>query len=122
MSTQLSIEAGNKIIGEFMGYRMFDKRYPKSHGIGAPEAEWNDMIIQKAKYHSSWDWIMPVIEKINATNQFDVIIFRTTCYINDKDQILFETSYETSKKGYFIMDVWEVIVQFTQCYNQQNKL
>lgn len=51
-----------------MGWRWFDKRYPRNHGIGAPEAfEWtNDIIIQKAKYHSSWDSLMPVFSKINT--------------------------------------------------------
>ena len=61
----MNIDEGNKIIGEFMGYVMYDKRYPRNHGIGAPEAEVRDMIIQKAKYHSSWDALMPVINKVN---------------------------------------------------------
>lgn len=64
---------GNKLIGEFMGYRMFDKRYPKNHGIGAPEAEWKDMIIQKARFHESWERLMPVVQKIAGTPMEDFI-------------------------------------------------
>lgn len=44
----------NEAIGVFMGYKMYDKRYPRNHGIGAPEVEPERcMIIQKAKYHTS---------------------------------------------------------------------
>lgn len=60
--TEVSIDQMNELIGVFMGYKMYDKRYPRNHGIGAPEMEPEKcMIIQKAKYHASWDWLMPVV-------------------------------------------------------------
>lgn len=65
MSTEVTTEIMNEAIGVFMGYKMYDKRYPRNHGIGAPEAEPEKcMIIQKAKYHTSWDALMPVGKKI----------------------------------------------------------
>lgn len=64
----MEVQENNKLIHEFMGGRWFSKRYPRNHGIGAPEAWDNlpapDIIIEKAKYHSSWDWLMPVVGKI----------------------------------------------------------
>lgn len=56
---------GNRLIGQFMGYTMFDKKFPRNHGIGAPENEYKDMIVEKAKYHCFWGWLMPVVEKIS---------------------------------------------------------
>jgi hypothetical protein len=65
MSNKPTREQMNESIGIFMGYKMYDKRYPRNHGIGAPEAEPEKcMIIQKAKYHSSWDRLKPVIDEI----------------------------------------------------------
>lgn len=90
---------GNRLIAEFLGWHLDPKR--------------------SLKYNSSWNWLMPVVEKINSSGEYDVIIFKTTCHINDPDAILFETTYETSKKGSLIMDVWEVIVEFIQWYNNQ---
>lgn len=61
ISENIAIDIMNEVIGSFMDYTMYDKRYPRNHGIGAPEAEPEKcMIIQKAKYHESWDWLMPV--------------------------------------------------------------
>src|ERR1044072_3730139 len=68
MDKQEEILKGNKLMAEFMGFTVFHKRYPRNHGIGAPEAEWKDMIVEKAKYHTSWDWLMPVVEKIEKIN------------------------------------------------------
>ena len=49
MSNEEIIE-GNKLIAEFMGKEIRDHLY-------------NDAV--KWKYHLSWDWLMPVIEKIS---------------------------------------------------------
>lgn len=54
----------NGLIAEFMGFTVYHKRYPKNHGIGAPEAEYKDCILEKTKYHSDWDELMPVWFKI----------------------------------------------------------
>ena len=61
--TEEKIIEDNTLIAEFMGYTVYRKRYPRNHGIGAPEAEWKDIIIEKAKFHKSWDAIMPVWQK-----------------------------------------------------------
>lgn len=48
------IKKGNTIIAEFMGY---------NHDVGYQSWEvgnFNVKYIRDAKYHSSWDWLMPV--------------------------------------------------------------
>lgn len=64
MVTDKEITESNKTIAEFMGYRVFNKRYPNNHGIGGGMIEYKDCIAEKLKYHKSWDALMPVIEKI----------------------------------------------------------
>lgn len=64
----MKTEEGNKLIAEFMGWR-------KSgiHGWLPPNKEdsWaygKDSIL---KYHFSWDWLMPVVEKIGKHKYHD---------------------------------------------------
>ena len=132
--TSQEIERGNRIVGEFMGFRMFDKKYPRNHGIGAPEADWKDMIIQKAKYHSSWDWLMSVVEKIEAMS--DNIIEKVwisiqgkTCSMwnyYDPSEVLRKAGSDTPYKirtigGTKIESVYKAVLQFLEWYNSQPK-
>ena len=66
------IEEGNKLIAEFMGY-IWEEKY---NGYYKPNPKWtvNGKVkswIEKIdgesslKYHSSWDWLYPVIKKIS---------------------------------------------------------
>jgi len=74
----------NKLIAKFMGekevctgmYRLeqhkYLKRIPYEYGC----EEVCDFELSEMKYHSSWDWLMPVIEKINRD---------TDCYVFAED-------------------------------------
>lgn len=46
----------NKIIAEFMGYEV------KQNKCYSPK--YNDGTIAPMQFHTSWDWLMPVVEKI----------------------------------------------------------
>lgn len=122
LTVKEALEQGNRLIAEFHGWKHFST--PKQKGKGYwdfPEwgkASWDAYSFE---YHKSWDWLMPVVEKINSMRGYDVIIFKTSCHVNHEHTILFETSYETSKKGSLIMDVWQVIVDFIQWYNTQKQ-
>ena len=85
---------------------------------------------EDVKYHSSWDWIMPVIEKIESLGYDTVIDFRNNPYSQRKDGMsywaqigkdkitddIFGTSYESKMES-----VIKCVVKFIQWYNQQNK-
>lgn len=120
---------GNRLIGQFMGYRMFDKRYPRNHGIGAPEAEWKDMIVEKAKYHCFWGWIMPVVEEIEKYAHVRIQV--GICAINRK---FMDAKLFAKEKGIpfdevmpiaehndrdFIGNVWASVVDFIKWHNEQ---
>lgn len=60
--TPEEIKEGNKLIAEFVGHHQinhtsFGLCYPIGSGLYYPE----DML-----YHSSWDWLMEVIKRINT--------------------------------------------------------
>lgn len=57
----------NKLIAEFMGLieSSIDKKYwteKTKEGIGKGE-------LVELKYHKSWDWLMPVVEKIEQVHE-----------------------------------------------------
>lgn len=56
----------NKLIAEFMGATFFKDgsydEYPKE----MKGEVWGDQIDNFLKYHTSWDWLMPVVEKIEG--------------------------------------------------------
>ena len=54
------MEANNKLIAEFMGLKEHEGSYYLplyNSGDWVPDVE--------LEYHSSWDWLMPVLKKIN---------------------------------------------------------
>lgn len=113
---------GNKLIHKFMGGKWYSKRYPRNHGVGGSMLDLSDnapdIIIEKAKYHSSWDWLMPVKYKIDSidNHEYDVIIWRSDCHINNRTQLLFESSILKGNKT-LIEIVWGCIVEFIKWYN-----
>jgi len=55
----------NKLIAEFMGY---DISTIASSGVEVVEFESKDTRVENLKYHTSWDWLMPVVHKIKSTS------------------------------------------------------
>lgn len=64
---------GNKLIGIFDGW--YQKDLPKNGDINWFNEKYSTKITNKAyipsavrsfKYHTSWDWLIPVVEKIEA--------------------------------------------------------
>jgi hypothetical protein len=51
----------NKLIAEFMGYEILYRPYYNGF-IEISDTELCD--VDDLEYHTSWDWLMPVIEKI----------------------------------------------------------
>lgn len=64
MLKEEEILKGNKLIAEFLGYRVFNKRYPRNHGIGGTTLEIKDCILEKLKYHKDWNELMNVFNII----------------------------------------------------------
>jgi len=104
---EIEIIEGNKLIAEFMGH------------IYSIHPEINEWEMKQLKYHKSWDWLMRVKEKIDSidNNEYDVIIWRSDCHINDRVQILFEASIFKGDHT-LIQIVWKCFVEFIKWHNQ----
>lgn len=60
----------NKLIADFMGYRVFGNkcRKPMPYSLKG----WLVDDIAPMQFHTSWDWLMPVVEKIEKLEVGDV--------------------------------------------------
>lgn len=81
---------------------------------GAPkqyENWYNITDVADLKYHTSWDWLMPVVEKIEDNGAVTVI--KNGCKIETLDNE-FTTCGETT-----LISVYAAVVQFINWYNEQ---
>lgn len=124
---------GNKLIAEFMGLtpvQIFGR-----YSVSKHHCTCNDTTAEKAlfgfaeiaKYHESWDWLMPVVEKIESLNitddegvdySFDVTISYGDCTIQDEDTTRKALHiYQHGIDGNKIQGVWLAVVEFIKWYN-----
>jgi hypothetical protein len=117
LSAALSVEEGNKLIAEFLGYTYYDA------GITPCVVDFlkNAIPINGLKYHTSWDWLMPVVEKIeNYGFNTEVILKRRSCNIipRTRDFVMpdcvFDKKIKTKSK---IENTWACIIEFINWYN-----
>jgi len=117
----------NKLIAEFMGYNVI-KEPPIKEGIyiwsKAIDSSFpNKTLIESSlKYHTDWNWLMGVVQKIEEKG-FVVAIRGISCAIypvlqdKPKDYISNYVCGDLSKK---IDIVYSAIIGFIKWYNQQN--
>ena len=107
------MEANNKLIAEFMGYTEKNKKIKEIYN---QEAE-----VKSFSYHNSWDWLMPVVEKIECTKTddednsdsfFNVMIEVFECNINGRDICICENGNTKLEATY------QAVVEFIK--NQNN--
>jgi hypothetical protein len=124
----MTTEEGNKLIAYFMGHKESRDKYYGGMTDDKGDNTFPCLVAPDGKkithvyYHSSWDWLMPVVEKINATaipdNKFpaSVHIYRSTVHVNDDYNIIIETT--ATREGGLILAVYQAVVQFIEWYNQ----
>ena len=92
---------GNKLIAEFMGGKVEQFVWRKYEPMGVSFAEQvhglQAHLLHDLEYHTSWDWLMPVVEKIEKIDEFPFADLSTD-----------------------INSVWKAVIEFIQHYNQQN--
>ncbi len=99
------MKENNKLIAEFMGKEIY-QHYHESN------------------YHSSWNWLMPVVDKIEAEieEEYRVVILEHECSIHKKTednklQYVFQCvveRLETSKRE----ATYNAVVEFIKHYNK----
>lgn len=122
------LKASNKLIAEFMELKPTEWRgmYSISHNHctsrkNTPK-EALDGFASIAKYHSSWDWLMPVVDKIESIifdedNSFNVTIGSTNyCVIQDSHGEVYDAveDYKETK----LLTTYSAVVEFIKWYNE----
>lgn len=80
--------------------------------------------IERLKFHSSWDWLMPVVEKISEHYDFTISsVGLWVCYIDRKD-CDWEDKHIGDMGGHepVITNAFMAVVQFIKWYNTNKKL
>ena len=92
----------NKLIAEFMGMNYGD---PNDNSVMIQMTpQGNEVVpINSMEYHSSWDWLMPVVERIEQVMQ------------GVPQQMLHLSLYST------IDEVYQAVVEFIKEYNKDYK-
>jgi hypothetical protein len=111
MDTTMStnIIEGNKLIAEFMGAHVLEPYvlfYDVEGSSEVPKGYPNDPFNREMnlEYHTSWDWLMPVVKKIF------------------EGYALYEI-YDRIEEGLIIINIevtWQAVVEFIQWYNTNN--
>jgi hypothetical protein len=108
--TEQEILEGNKLIAEFMGATIDESNNVKfilpADGIGLAGCG-----LKACRYHTSWDWLMPVVQKIGK--QMDRTILGILKHFNETQSNFWCDGIE---------NIWEGCVQFIKWYNQTPKL
>ena len=88
----------NKLIAEFMGMDSFKDSLASLHQ-GKINVDVD--VYEQAQYHTSWDWLMPVVDKIEQVNE------------GVPEQMLHVSLYST------IDEVYNSVVEFIKLINTQ---
>ena len=109
-----TIEEGNILIDVFMGEDgLLGKEYTEHYSDEFYQPTTREYEVEDLEYHSSWDWLMPVVEKIadmdnqglfSSEDGYDEII------------LIHCTSILCHKRA-----VYDRVIQFIQWYNNQKQ-
>ena len=97
---------GNKLIAEFMD-----------------EPEWcNEFNVLDVKYHSSWDWLMPVVEKI-AKSKYPIYLYfshiQNSCIVHElNNDIAIIRESESSRLESPLLSAYKAVIEFIKWHNQ----
>ena len=125
-----TIEQQNAMIAEFMGctfeYKKTDKAQVKVvNGLLNFIPDWRRKIglstsgvtylpVRDLKFNTSWDWLMPVVEKIEKYNDSCalVIIEDERCHIDTQNGFSVDSTSESK-----ILSTYNAVCQFIEFYN-----
>ena len=102
-------EKNNKLIAEFMG-----GKYLGDDCWGLPNS---NEVYDILHYHTSWGWLMPVVEKINSL-EYRVQINHNNTLIFDGDIII---NPPFGYGNYSMIDcTYDAVINFINLYNTKN--
>ena len=124
-----NIVESNKLIAEFMGWKENKDMEVKSisGGITYYFQKNDEACIPEAMcYHSLWNWLMEVVEKIESlpdeenNGKFFFEIYQDSVSIFSNGNYLNEL-IEVRGQGSRIKNVYQAVIKFIQLYNKANE-
>lgn len=107
--TNEEILEGNKLIAEFMGFEFNKSKIIYDPTDTNPEGKLIGYPLSNLKYHSSWDWLIPVIDKIHSSNYY------VDYYLSELGQ--FNNGVHINTK--FIEVSFDSVIEFIKWYNSK---
>lgn len=112
------MKTDNELIAEFMGFEKVSTKTADYWQDGSRTIRWDEI----EKYTTSWDWLMPVVEKINTLG---IDNFGQPCFVIHPNEAMIcagelkdvRFSDRTEIHGTLIICVYNVAVQFIKWYN-----
>ncbi|MCH9718069.1 MAG: hypothetical protein K0U52_13450 [Gammaproteobacteria bacterium] len=115
----MNTQENNRLIAEFEGF----ETYEMNGYINVHYSDDNIRTIVDTHYHTSWDWLMPVVEKIESDERFDVNILQygTIISSNTKERGHIEIVNNVANISFDskIDHTYKAVVEFIKQYNNQ---
>ena len=106
----------NKLIAEFMGMTYGDPNDDSVMIQTTPQG--NEVVpIESMEYHTSWDWLMPVVEKIESLRDPNGNAYRFS--IDMCNAQIEGTTIEVLGGAYKLDTVYKAVVQFIKNYKNR---
>ena len=125
------MKTDNELIAEFMGGYNVNPA-TKYIGMNLPNKnhDWYDY--KDMRYSASWDWLIPVVERIAEISASDFVIHFNVLGLKKQTRAscsYFINSYNKHNKNFEIKDefgntlnaVYKAVVKFIKYYNEQKK-
>ena len=130
-----NIIENNKLIAEFLNWEFDDLSEtfetpflklvePQAFGDEQFSCKLQDFELE---FHSDWNWLMKVVEKIHSMQSYGVLINPNGTYIQDEDdKVICMTFKNEEVNGEIISSsnieaTFNCCVEFVKWYNEQNK-
>jgi hypothetical protein len=118
-----TIMKDNKLIAEFMGFKQPHPEYPNTSYWykELPNGRLETLAI--LNYHISWDWLMPVVEKINLLDDYRYTFLIGSMDAQIVDNVTNDVIVEVSCKhsvDELIKSVYDAVVEFIKQHNKDN--
>ena len=123
----------NELIAVFMGFFKFEETpitktpiYKLLDWSGNPiHPYYGPMRPEQMQFNNSWDWLMPVVERIESLNYQHAIsigAIRVFCHTTESaDCVDFEYGTSIGNGKSKIQAVYSAVVHFINWYNEQSK-
>tara|TARA_R110001592_G_scaffold356680_1_gene658981 strand:+ start:487 stop:840 length:354 start_codon:yes stop_codon:yes gene_type:complete len=110
MESKLYNMKNNKLIAEFMGMNYGD---PKDNSVMIQMTPQGSEVvpINSMKYHSSWDWLMPVVEKIENLG-YEFTIVENRCKVSNNTDHSVKELFHIETIGSKIETTYDAVIQF----------